>query len=452
MFLYQLARKANRRIKDERKRRMGAFLSPVRRIERVAPVSGERICAMTFDDGPANVPASPDVAQGRALTRHLCDVLTAYDCAATFDVVGDTSENYPDKRGKPDTAYWGGRRFDHYPDIGMDKSGGAVNCPELVEHLLHSGMELSNHGYRHILCGPMRAVYGRREFFKNIGEVVSDLKRLHDYIENTFSYKMQLARPPHYIDGIPGGFSTFDAYTIMGYNYMAASFDGGGWLPTKNGYESDVEAMTGLISRALERDPDCLNGQIIFQKDGCNMSRLTPIASALEPQLKLLRAHGYRVVPVSDLLKRSPFEDIGDKDACFEAARALTQRGCVTGYKNNTFQPERKLIFGELCAMLCPRDEHTRRLLLRIDGQSAEAGHTLSHPYATAIQWAWSNGVFAQINDPVDAGMLESVMKIAGLSGRASHDGFYNRAQAVMDIYRSIPQDGAPFRHGDARE
>ncbi len=447
MFLYQLARKANRRIKEEKKRRMGEFLSPVRRIERVAPVSGERICAMTFDDGPANVPASPDVAQGKALTRHLCDVLSAYGCAATFDVVGDTSENYPDERGNPDTAYWGGRRFDHYPDLGMDKFGGAVNCPELIRHLLQSGMELSNHGYRHILSGPMRAVYGRREFCKNIGEVTADLRRLHDYIEENFAYSMKLARPPHYIDGIPGGFTTYDAYAIMGYNYMAASFDGGGWLPTKTGYENDVEAMTGLIARALERNPDCLNGQIIFQKDGCNMSRLTPIASALEPQLKILRDYGYRVVPVSELLKRSPFEDLSDQEACFEAANALTQMGYVTGYKNNTFQPRRMLTFGELCAVLCPRDEHTRRLLLRIDGQASDSGQPLSHPYSTAVQWAWSNGVFGQIDDPVDGSLMEATLKIADLGAGVSQDAPYDHAQAAMEIYRNVKKDAASSLH-----
>ena len=48
-------------------------LSYTRRIERVK--TGKRICAMTFDDGPMDMPGSPDRFEGRPLTDVLLDIL-----------------------------------------------------------------------------------------------------------------------------------------------------------------------------------------------------------------------------------------------------------------------------------------------------------------------------------------------------------------------------------------
>ena len=45
-----LAKKAKHHFQDQIRERTPVYLSPVRRIERVA--TEERVCAMTFDDGP----------------------------------------------------------------------------------------------------------------------------------------------------------------------------------------------------------------------------------------------------------------------------------------------------------------------------------------------------------------------------------------------------------------
>ena len=58
-------------------------------------------------------------------------------------------------------------------------------------------------------------------------------------------------------------------------------------------------------------DPDFFCGQIIFQKDGYNMAKRTPVAFALGQQLALLQEYGYQVVPVGELLAESPFADVG---------------------------------------------------------------------------------------------------------------------------------------------
>ena len=49
------------------------YVGYTRRIERVK--TGERICAMTFDDGPMGLPASPDRFEGKTLTDVLLDTL-----------------------------------------------------------------------------------------------------------------------------------------------------------------------------------------------------------------------------------------------------------------------------------------------------------------------------------------------------------------------------------------
>ena len=52
--------------------------------------------------------------------EHLVGIRELLNLEGTFDVVGDTSTNYPDKPGKHGSASWGGVSYDHYPDFGKD--------------------------------------------------------------------------------------------------------------------------------------------------------------------------------------------------------------------------------------------------------------------------------------------------------------------------------------------
>ncbi|MFR4757901.1 MAG: polysaccharide deacetylase family protein [Evtepia gabavorous] len=245
-------------------------VSYTRRIERVK--TRERVVAMTFDDGPMDLPSSPDKFDGKALTDILLDTLGEYGAQGTFDVVGDTSENYPDTAGKSGQADWGGVRYDHYPDINQDERGGAVHNQRLLRRMLDEGHQVTNHGYRHVLFGKKPFVYGKRDHFHGLDQVVSDLTRLHTLLKETYGYEMTMARPPHYVDKIEGGFTSYDAYDQMGYLYLAAAFDGAGWLPLHHGsaqesLRAEVEAMVDPMRKVLEADPDGLAGQIIFQKE-----------------------------------------------------------------------------------------------------------------------------------------------------------------------------------------
>ena len=232
------------------------YVGYTRRIERVQTT--RRICAMTFDDGPMGLPASPDRFDGRTLTDVLLDTLAQYGARGSFDVIGDTSANYPDEAGKLGSAAWGGVRFDHYPDIHCDEQGGAEHNDRLIRRMLAEGHQITNHGYRHIIFGKKPFVYGAREYLPGFDAAVEDLSRLHTLMQTRYGYTMTLARPPHYVDKMTGGFTSYDVYDHMGYQYMAASFDGAGWLPSTEpdpeaALQAEIRAMVEPMRKALER-------------------------------------------------------------------------------------------------------------------------------------------------------------------------------------------------------
>ncbi len=368
MVLYDLARRAKHVLKEYQKSRDCEYITPVRRIEKVYPPAGRRVVAMTFDDGPTDTETNPKVSDD-GLTMHLINTLEKYGAKGTFDVIGTTEFNYPDEAGVHGSFSWGGVKYDHYPDINQDIHAGAKNRPELIERILAGGHEITNHGYRHILFGHLKLVYGARACFNNIHEVVEDIMELDSLMLDKHNYKMRLSRPPHYVDKIPDGKTSYDAYRYAGYNYLAASFDGGGWLPSCGNFTKDTDAMVEPLRRALEENPDALNGQIIFQKDGYSMSRHTPVAEALPIQLELLKNYDYEVVTVSELLSMSSFTDCDNDDAC-----ALANAGYTVAYRNNTLQPDRALTYGELVAMCIPPETALEMYREYVDSDYSTAG------------------------------------------------------------------------------
>ena len=354
-LVFSFLRKVNRHVKVRRKQKRSMIMSPVRRIEFVAPPK-ERMCAMTFDDGPTAAPCLP--SGRKCLTEHILDVLKNHGATATFNVIGSTAENYPDFQGKLGTHHVFGTKYDHYACFSQDHLAGALSCTDLLKRLVSDGHEIANHGYRHIIFGAEYFVYRKREFFKNLDEVVADLSRLHDFVKSETGYEINLARPPHYVDRI-GRFSKSNAYTAyakMRYHYLAASVDGGGYLPTCGNYDKDVKKMVAYLEKLLDNDPNSLSGQIIFQKDGYNMSMESPVADALELQLALLKKYSYKVVTVSELMSHSPFEDVNQNDEGLEAIRELEKQGFAIGFQNNEFRPNERITKEQLIAMCTKRE------------------------------------------------------------------------------------------------
>lgn len=381
-----LAHQINAYFKKQKKEKMHQYLSYVRRVEEVAPVAGRRLVAMTFDDGPTSSPARPH--NGLGLTESLLATLKHYNAHGTFDIIGTTAFNYPDKEGKIGTAKWSGIRYDHYPEFGKDELAGAVNQKDLVQKILDEGHELSNHTYRHIAFGPSPVVYGSRQYLKDLAEVIEDLRNLHNLIEEEFGYKIIFSRPPHYIDGTADKKNAYDAYRELGYLYLAASFDGGGWKPSCGNYQKDVEDMVLPLQKSLEADAESLNGKIIFQKDGYNMSKQSPVCDALPLQLKILQAYDYEVVTVRELITLSPFSDLDPSSPLIPDLIKLHQKGFTTGYRDNTFQPERLITRGELAATII----NIKNLTPPLKYPSLK-DVPLNHPYHPFIQKAVASGL-----------------------------------------------------------
>ena len=392
-----LAKKLKHRYQDEIRARTPVYLSPVRRIERVS--LPQRVCAMTFDDGPCRLPANPS-SDGTPLTLSLLESLEAFGAHGTFDIVGDTSENYPDKPGKAGSASWGGIRYDHYPDIHKDADGGAVHCPELVQRILDGGHEITSHTYRHVLYGPKPLVYGGRQPFKNLAEVTQDLRRLDELMRRDYGYAIRLSRPPHYVDKMTGGFTSYDVYDRMGYQYMAASFDGAGWLPSTDpdpeaALQAEIRAMVEPMRKALEKDPDFFCGQIIFQKDGYNMAKRTPVAFALGQQLALLQEYGYQVVPVGELLAESPFADVGREEPLFDRLTALAEQRAIV-FSDNRLRLDDPMTVGELAMLLTPKADAIARRVAQLH-RTGRAG-----AYDGAMAWCRENGLVSAAAHPAD--------------------------------------------------
>lgn len=368
-----------------------------RRLERIQ--TDRRICAMTFDDGPMDLPAVPDAWGGKALTDVLLDTLKEYGAKGTFDIIGDTSQNYPDEAGKLGSAAWGGTRYDHYPDIGKDEKGGAVHNDRLIRRIIEEGHQLTNHGYRHIIFGKKPFVYGAREYLGSLPKAYEDIKKLHTFIKEKYGYEMTMSRPAHYVDQMQDGFNSYDVYDQMGYQYMAASFDGAGWLPSvltdeRAALEAEVNAMVQPIKAALEQDPDFFCGQIIFQKDGYNMMKRTPVAYGLGKQLALLKEYGYQVVTVAELVEESPFADVGRNHPLFKKLVTLSkERGVV--YSDNKLRLDGMMTQGELAMLLCPKEES----LARRNAQIQKSGKT-AHRYWGAMDWCVEQGILPKGTKP----------------------------------------------------
>lgn len=346
--LYNTARAIKHKAKIFADFRADATLSAVRKIERVHPIRGKRVVAMTFDDGPCSLDFD---SRGKALTACILDILKEYGARATFDIIGTTEYNYPDACGTQGTPYFSGVHYDHYPCFGEDSLGGAVNNRALIQRMIDEGHELANHSFTHRIAGSRQMIYGKRVPLESLDSVVSDLARLHTYMVQEFGYQMKLARPPHYVDRVTRGGSVYDAYSQMGYQYLAASFDGDGWRPQTT-FAAEVSAMIDPLRSALKKDSNSLNGQIIFQKDGCNMNLRAPIVEALPIQLQLLQDYGYAIIPVSEILELSPTLDVMPSDPILPHIVDLISRKHAVCYRNNTFHPERRLTTQDVLLML----------------------------------------------------------------------------------------------------
>ena len=81
----------------------------------------------------------------------------------------------------------------------------------------------------------------------------ADLRLLHKTMEDGWGYPMRLGRPPRWEDDMKGGFTSYDVFALMGYQYLSAGFDGACRLPGKS-YQAEVEAAEGRISQIIQQN------------------------------------------------------------------------------------------------------------------------------------------------------------------------------------------------------
>lgn len=386
------------------------FLSPVRRIDNVAPPESGRVVAVTFEDGPTASAPSPEPRRGRwrgngspwgaemagsaaGITATILDILDSYHALGTFVVIGSTADNYPDSPGPSQTPYWNGTAFDHFPEYGQDALAGVANQPELTKRIIAAGHELANHGYRHRPSSRPQGSRARRAFLGGVAETLAEVKDLHDFVLERYGLAMRLGRPADSAEAVRAGDQAeiYEAYARLGYNYLGWSVDGGGWRPTAGSYDNDVETMVLGLQRALEKDGQALSGHIVSERDGYNMSRESPVLSALPRIMQLFRNYGYKVVTVSALLRMSPFNDLAPGEPAFPVAKALLERGFWIAYRDNKVRPSQPLVRGELAVWAMGAEKADPSTL----GERPVYADVLpGHPYRWHVETAATRGLW----------------------------------------------------------
>lgn len=187
----------------------------------------ENKIALTFDDGPS--------AQ---YTEKILDILKKYDVKATFFLIGESAEKYP----------------------------------ELVEREISEGHELGNHTWTH---PHMNGCDSKR--------LCGELQKTEDFLKEKFDYTPKLFRPPE-------GFCCKTVQKCadkFGYNIVLWDIDTTDWA--HNSVNNIVRGALGAKS-----------GDIILCHDF--VTKPSPTPDALEKFIPELKNRGFTFVTVSELL------------------------------------------------------------------------------------------------------------------------------------------------------
>lgn len=187
----------------------------------------ENKIALTFDDGPS-----------AAYTSQILDILKKYDIKATFFIIGENAEQYP----------------------------------ELVAREIEEGHEIGNHTWTHPHMNGCDS--------KKLKE---ELKKTENFLKEKFSYEPSVFRPPE-------GFcckTVQNCADEFGYDIMLWDIDTTDWAHN---------SVDNIVRSALEAK----SGDIILCHDFVRKPSPTP--EALERFIPELINRGYKFVKVSELL------------------------------------------------------------------------------------------------------------------------------------------------------
>ncbi len=197
----------------------------------------ERLVALTFDDGP-----------NEKYTPQVLDVLAEYSVPATFFVVGEHVERYP----------------------------------EIVLRMHHEGHEIGNHTYSHVNVPSTPA-----------GQLASQLVSTNVEIVKATGTYPQYVRPPR---------GMYDARLrrladLLGMQLVLWNLSSGDWRGSMT--------PDRIARRVLERvRPGAIillhDGGALIRSEGASRQRT---ADALSSIIEGLQHQGYRIVPLSTLLE-----------------------------------------------------------------------------------------------------------------------------------------------------
>ncbi len=188
----------------------------------------KKIIALTFDDGPHP-----------KQTPAILDILKKYNIKATFFVVGENAEYYP----------------------------------ETMKRLCEEGHEIGNHTFSHVDI---------RKTKRN--SLIDDIQKNHDIIKKYNNSEPTLLRPP-------GGVLNTDIKDIansFGYNIILWNID------TRDWSHESVDSIENNILKNIE------NGSIILFHD--YILNPTPTPEAINKIIPELQKEGYTFVTVSELI------------------------------------------------------------------------------------------------------------------------------------------------------
>jgi polysaccharide deacetylase family sporulation protein PdaB len=203
----------------------------------------EKVIALTFDDGP-----DPED------TPHILDLLQQYGAKATFFVIGEKVERYP----------------------------------ELIKREAAEGHELANHTYKHTYFnGPIKESTMRDE-----------LLRAEEAILKISGQKPHSFRPPG------GYYNELLVQTAKKEGYMVVM-----WSWHINTMDWNTPGVDKITSKVLN---NTRNGDIVLFHD--YVEGKTQTIEALERILPELQRRGYRFVTISELLTYSKTQPVKHMD------------------------------------------------------------------------------------------------------------------------------------------
>lgn len=198
----------------------------------------KKLIALTFDDGPHF-----------KYTEEILEILSQYNIRATFFVVGENAERYPN----------------------------------IVEREIKEGHEVGNHTYKH-------------EYLKGkcADEIEFQISETESVLSGSCDYTPKLLRPP---GGLYDG-TLSDEALKMGYTVVLWSID------TRDWSHPDVSSIVENIKKETD------SGDIILMHDFIGGAP-SPTPNALRTVLPWLINEGYEFVTVSELISSSNSDVIG---------------------------------------------------------------------------------------------------------------------------------------------